>query len=339
MKTIDLAVDLAVQLGRLRLANPVLVASGTFGYAREMAGLVDLARLGGILPKTITKEPRAGNPPPRTYETSGGMLNSIGLDNDGLEAFIADLLPYLASLGGTTARGTVPFLPSRDSQAVALPAAQKSGQSPKIIVSIAGKSLPEFIDMAARLDGLPGVDALELNISCPNVSGGVDFGTEPAMCEAVVSGVRKVTGVPVIAKLTPNVTDIAAIARAAAAGGCDAVAVINTCLGMAVNWRRRRSQLGRMMGGLSGPAIKPIALRAAYQVAQAVKVPIIGIGGIATIDDVMDFLVAGATAVQIGTANFYNPTVSMQILDALPAALREAGAASVGEVVGTLVAE
>ena len=301
------AVDLAVQLGRLRLANPVLVASGTFGYAREMAGLVDLGRLGGILPKTITKEPRPGNPPPRTYETSGGMLNSIGLDNDGLEAFIAHLLPYLASLGT------------------------------KIIVSIAGKSLSEFIDMAARFDALPGVDALELNISCPNVSGGVDFGTDTAMCEAVVGGVRKVTSVPVIAKLTPNVTDIASIARAAEAGGCDAVAVINTCLGMAINWRRRRSQLGRMMGGLSGPAIKPIALRAVYQVARSVRVPIVGIGGIATIDDVMDFLVAGAVAVQIGTANFYDPTVSIQILDALPGAFLEAGAASVGEVVGTLI--
>jgi dihydroorotate dehydrogenase (NAD+) catalytic subunit len=299
-------VDLSVALGRLHLANPVLVASGTFGYAREMAGLVELGRLGGILPKTITKAPRPGNPPPRTYETSGGMLNSIGLDNDGIEAFIANLLPYLAGLGA------------------------------KIVVSIAGKSLPEFIDMAARLDGLPGVDALELNISCPNVSGGVDFGTDPAMCEAVVSGVRKVTSVPVIAKLTPNVTDIALIARAAEAGGSDALAVINTCLGMAINWRRRRSQLGRMMGGLSGPAIKPIALRAVYQTAQAVKIPIVGIGGIATIDDVMDFLVAGATAVQVGTANFYNPCVSIQILDALPAALREAGAESVREVVGTL---
>ncbi len=237
------------------------------------------------------------------------MLNSIGLDNDGIEAFIANHLPYLAGLGT------------------------------EIIVSIAGKSLAEFVDMAARLDGLPGVDALELNISCPNVSGGVDFGTDPAMCEAVVSGVRKACSVPVIAKLTPNVTDIALIARAAEAGGSDALSLINTCLGMAVNWRRRRPQLGRMMGGLSGPAIKPIALRAVYQVAQAVKIPIVGIGGIATIDDVMDFLVAGATAVQIGTANFYNPSVSIQILDALPAALREAGAASVREVVGTLVVE
>jgi dihydroorotate dehydrogenase (NAD+) catalytic subunit len=302
-------VDLSVALGRLRLANPVLVASGTFGYAREMAGLVDLGRLGGILPKTITKEPRAGNPPPRTYETSGGMLNSIGLDNDGIEAFIANLLPYLAGLNS------------------------------KIIVSIAGKSLAEFIDMAARLDGLPGVDALELNISCPNVSGGVDFGTDPTMCEAVIAGVRKACSAPVIAKLTPNVTDIAALARAAEAGGCDAIAAINTCLGMAVNWRRRRSQLGRMMGGLSGPAIKPIALRAVFQVSRAVKVPIVGVGGIASIDDAMDFLVAGATAVQVGTANFYNPSASMRILDALPAALREAGAATVGEVVGTLNVE
>jgi len=299
-------VELAVNLGPLRLSSPILVASGTFGYAREIAGLVDLSRLGGILPKTITRDARPGNPPPRTYETTGGMLNSIGLDNDGIESFIANLLPYLAELGT------------------------------KIIVSIAGKCEQEFIGMAARLDGLPGVDALELNISCPNVSGGVDFGTDPAMCEAVVAGVRKTCRVPVIAKLTPNVTDVARIARAAEAGGSDAIALINTCLGMAVNWRRRRSQLGRMMGGLSGPAVKPIALRAVFQVAQAVQIPVVGIGGIATIDDVMDFLVTGATAVQIGTANFYNPTVSMQLLDALPAALRELGASSVNEVVGTL---
>jgi dihydroorotate dehydrogenase (NAD+) catalytic subunit len=301
--------DLRVDLGRLRLANPILVASGTFGYASEMAGLIDLSRLGGILPKTITKDPRPGNPPPRTYETSSGMLNSIGLDNDGIESFVANLLPHLAGL------------------------------ETKIIVSIAGKSLEEFVDMSARLDGLPGIDALELNISCPNVSGGIDFGTDPALCEAVVTGVRKSCNVPVIAKLTPNVTNIATIARAAEAGGSDAIALINTCLGMAVNWRRRRSQLGRMMGGLSGPAIKPIALRAVFQAADAVRIPIVGIGGIATVDDVMDFLVTGANAVQIGTANFYNPTASIQILDALPAALREIGANSVREVVGTLIVE
>lgn len=304
MNVLDVRLD--VKLGRLRLANPILVASGTFGYAREMAGLIDLERLGGILPKTITQSPRIGNPPPRTVETSSGLLNSIGLDNDGIEAFIEHHLPYLADLGTA------------------------------IIVSIAGKSQREFVEMAARLDGLPGVDALELNISCPNVSGGVDFGTDPALCEQVVAGVRKACSAPIVAKLTPNVTEIAAIARAAEAGGADAIALINTCLGMAINWRQRRPRLGRVMGGLSGPAIKPIALRAVYQASQAVNVPLVGIGGIATIDDVMDFLVCGATAVQIGTANFYNPSVSVQVLDALPAALAEMGASCIAEVVGTL---
>jgi dihydroorotate dehydrogenase (NAD+) catalytic subunit len=293
-------------LGRLRLPNPIAVASGTFGYAREMAGLVELRRLGAILPKTVTREPRAGNPPPRTVETTGGMLNSIGLDNEGIEAFIQRQLPYLAGLG------------------------------PPILVSIAGKSHEEFVDLAARLDGLPGVAAIELNVSCPNVSGGVDFGTDPGMCEKVVAGVRKACSCPVLAKLTPNVTDITAVARGAEAGGADALSLINTCLGMAVDWRRRRPRLGNVLGGLSGPAIKPIALRAVYQVARTVRLPLMGIGGIATIDDVMEFLVAGATAVQIGTANFYHPTVCTQILDALPAALAECGAACVADVVGTM---
>jgi len=299
-------VHLDAQLGRLRLANPIMVASGTFGYAREMAGLVDVARLGAILPKTITLSPRAGNPPPRTIETAAGMLNSIGLDNDGVEAFIERQLPYLAGLGTA------------------------------IIVSIAGKNYDEFVQIAARLEGAAGVDALELNISCPNVSGGVDFGTDPAMCQKVVSGVRRACSLPILAKLTPNVTDITAIARAVEAGGADAISLINTCLGMAVDWRRRRPILGNILGGLSGPAIKPIALRAVYQVAAAVAVPLVGVGGIATIDDVMEFLVAGATAVQIGTANFYNPTVSPQLLDALPAALAELGARCLADVVGTI---
>ncbi len=298
--------ELEVQLGRLRLANPIMAASGTFGYAREMAGMVDLRRLGAIVPKTITPLPRAGNPPPRTVETAAGMLNSIGLDNDGIEAFISNQLPYLASLG-------VP-----------------------IVVSIAGKNYGEFVSMASRLDGLPGVTALELNISCPNVSGGVDFGADAQMCHRVVGGVRQACSLPVLAKLTPNVTDIAQIAAAAEQGGADAITVVNTCLGMAVDWRRRRPILGNVLGGLSGPAIKPIALRAVYQVARAVKVPVVGVGGIATIDDVMEFLVTGATAVQIGTANFYDPTVTMRLLDQLPDALAELGAASVAEVVGTL---
>ncbi|MEN6405199.1 MAG: dihydroorotate dehydrogenase [Thermoguttaceae bacterium] len=299
-------VHLEVQLGRLRLANPIAVASGTFGYAREMAGLVELSRLGAILPKTITQEPRAGNPPPRTIETTGGLLNSIGLDNDGVEAFIERHLPYLASLGTA------------------------------VIVSVAGKTAEQFVQLAQRLDGLPGVSALELNMSCPNVSGGIDFGANPTMCERVVSGVRQACSLPILAKLTPNVTDVTAVAKAAEAGGADGLSLINTCLGMAVDWRRRRPILGNVLGGLSGPAIKPIALRIVYQVARAVKIPLMGIGGVASIDDVMEYLVTGATAVQIGTANFYNPTIGMKILDALPAALAELGAASVGEVVGTL---
>ncbi len=300
------AVDLSVSLGRLRLSNPILVASGTFGYAREMEHLVDLGRLGGIVPKTITPQPRAGNAPWRTIETAAGMLNSIGLDNDGLEAFIVHHLPYLAGLAAPT------------------------------IVSIAGHDFDEFVAMAARLDGLPGVAAIELNVSCPNVSGGVDFGIDPVMCRKVVEGARRACSVPILAKLTPNVADIASIARAAADGGADAISAVNTCLGMAVDWRKRRTLLGNGMGGLSGPAIKPIALRCVYQVAQAVDIPVVGIGGIATLDDVMEFLVAGASAVQIGTANFYNPRATMTILDGLPAALTELKATKLTDVVGSL---
>lgn len=300
------SVDLRVSLGRLRLANPVMVASGTFGYAREMEHLVELGRLGAILPKTITAEPRKGNAPWRTVETSAGMLNSIGLDNDGIEAFIEHHLPYLAGLG-----------------------------SP-IVVSVAGRTHDEFVSLAARLDGLPGVAAVELNISCPNVSHGVDYGTDPALCERVVAGARAACALPILAKLTPNVTSVADIARAAEAGGADAISLINTVLGMAVDWRRRRTLLGNGMGGLSGPAIKPIALRAVYQAARAVSIPVVGIGGIASVDDCMEFLVAGASAIQIGTANYYRPRVSMEILDGLPAAIASLGAASVEEIVGTL---
>jgi dihydroorotate dehydrogenase (NAD+) catalytic subunit len=299
-------VRLDVQLGRLLLANPVMVASGTFGYAREMAAVVPLDRLGAILPKTITLHPRPGNPPPRTVETAAGMLNSIGLDNDGIQGFLDHHWPYLASLGTA------------------------------VIVSIAGKSHAEFVELAQRLNGIPGIAALELNVSCPNVSGGVDFGTSPTICQQVVAGVRKACSLPILVKLTPNVTDVTVIARAAEDGGADALSLINTCLGMAVDWRKRRPRLGNVLGGLSGPAIKPIALRIVYQVHRAVKIPLVGIGGIATIDDCMDFLVAGASAVQVGTANFYRPTAALEILDALPEALRFLGAASVGEVVGTL---
>lgn len=298
--------DLTVDLGRLKLQNPILVASGTFGYAREMVNFVDVARLGAVLPKTVTRLPRPGNAPWRTIETAAGLLNSIGLDNDGLDAFIAHHLSYLQSLGCTT------------------------------IVSIAGRTHAEFVEMAKQLDSQPGVAALELNVSCPNVSGGVDFGTDPGLCQALVAAVRQACSLPVLAKLTPNVTSIVGMAQAAADGGADAICLINTVLGMAIDWRKRRPLLGNVVGGLSGPAIKPIALRCVYQVAQAVRTPLVGIGGISNIDDVFEFLVAGASAIQIGTANYVDPTVSMRILDALPQTLIEAGVGAVRDMVGTL---
>jgi len=298
--------DLAIALGRLRLPNPILVASGTFGYGREMTGFVQLARLGGIVPKTITPQPRKGNVPWRTVETASGLLNSIGLDNDGVEAFLATQLPFLAACGAP------------------------------VIVSIAGANAEEFVSLARRLDGVPGIAALELNVSCPNVSHGVDLGTDAATCRAVVAGVRKATDLPVIAKLTPNVTDIVAVARGAADGGADAVTLINTLQGMAIDWRRRKPLLGNVVGGLSGPAIKPVALRCVHQVHRAVGIPIIGVGGIMSIDDCLEFFVAGAAAVQIGTANFAEPVVSARLLADLPAALAEAGVARFADVVGTL---
>jgi dihydroorotate dehydrogenase (NAD+) catalytic subunit len=298
--------DLTVTLGRLRLANPILVASGTFGYAREMAGIVDFHRLGGIIPKTVTRQPRAGNPPPRTVETPSGMLNAIGLDNDGIDHFLAHHLPYLRTL----------------------PTA--------VIANIAGKNEGEFFEMAERLGREPGLAALELNLSCPNVAGGVDFATDPEVTARVVRGVRAVCPLPLLAKLTPNVTDILPIARAAAEAGADAVTLVNTFVGMAVDWRRRRPVLGNVTGGLSGPAIKPLALRLVWQVAHKVGVPVVGVGGIGTLDDVMEFLVAGAGAVQLGTVNFYDPRASVRIVEQLPGALAQLGAASVRDVVGTL---
>ena len=304
--TTDATVDLSVTLGRLELPNPILVASGTFGYAREMESLVTLNRLGGIVPKTITRDPRVGNAPWRTLETAAGLLNSIGLDNDGIDAFLAHHLPYLRDTGCPT------------------------------VVSIAGKSQDDFVTLAEQIQQAGGASALELNISCPNVSGGVDFGTDPQLCEAVIGAVRSAVDLPILAKLTPNVTRITDIAAAAAAGGADGVSVINTLLGMAVDWKKQRPLLGNVMGGLSGPAIKPVALRCVHQISQSVDIPIIGIGGIATLDDVMQFMVAGASAVQIGTANFYDPQVSMKIIDALPAACETLGANRIADIVGTL---
>ncbi len=298
--------NLSVTLNRLRLQNPILVASGTFGYAREMAGAVDFAKLGGISPKTVTRLPRAGNAPPRTVETASGMLNAIGLDNDGIDHFIAHHLPYLRTL----------------------PTA--------IIANIAGKTADEFVEMAAKIGGEPGLAGLELNLSCPNVSGGLDFATDPNVTRKIVADVRAVCPLPLIAKLTPNVTNVVPIAQAAADGGADAVSLINTIVGMAIDWRKRKPILGNVTGGLSGPAIKPWALRLVWNVARNVRVPVIGIGGITTIDDVMEFLVAGASAVQIGTANFFDPTVSTRLVEQLTATCVEFGIKSVPEIVGTL---
>lgn len=298
--------NLTVTLNRLRLSNPVLVASGTFGYARELEGIVDFTRLGGVIPKTVTRHPRIGNPPPRTVETPSGLLNAIGLDNDGIEYFISHHLPYLR----------------------ALPTA--------IIANIAGKTEDEFISMAERLSSCAGLTALELNLSCPNVAGGVDFATDPAVTRRVVEGVRRVFPLPIIAKLTPNVTSIVPIAAAAAEGGADAVSLVNTFIGMAIDWKRQRPILANITGGLSGPAIKPLALRLVWQVARQVQIPVIGIGGIATIDDAMEFLVAGASAVQVGTANFYDPRAAVRIVDHLPAAVASLGADAVSAIVGSL---
>jgi dihydroorotate dehydrogenase (NAD+) catalytic subunit len=298
--------DLRVILNRLALANPILVASGTFGYAREMSAFVDFGRIGGIIPKTITPQPRAGNPTPRTVETASGMLNSIGLDNDGLETFIDKHLQYLLTLGTA------------------------------VIANIAGRNTGEFVQMAERLGQFPQLAAIELNISCPNVSGGVDYGTDPALTAEVVGAVRQACPLPVIAKLTPNVTNIVSIAKAAAEAGADAVSLVNTFQGMAIDWRRRRPVLGNVIGGLSGPAIKPLALRCVWQVARQVPVPVIGIGGIQSIDDVMEFLVAGAAAVQIGTANFYNPSVSCRLVQEFDELLSAEGCARVSDLVGSL---
>ena len=303
--------NIKVDIGTLTLKNPIMVASGTFGYAKEMSPVFDLSRLGAIIPKTVTVTPREGNNPPRTVETTAGLLNAIGLDNDGIDQFLAEKLPVLAAYG------------------------------PPIIASLAAKSPDECDVFGEKLQGVPGIAAIELNISCPNVSGGTDYGTDPMLCREIVSRMRNATEHLLIVKLTPNVTRIADIALAAVDGGADAVSAINTCLGMAIDWRNRKPRLANTVGGLSGPAIKPIALRCVHQINQAfrernISKPIISIGGIASAEDVLEFLVAGATAVQIGTANFYNPTVVPQILDDLPQLLQENGISDINELVGTL---
>ena len=250
--------DLHVQIGTLKLDNPVMTASGTFGYGAEFAGLLDLSRLGAIIVKGISLKPRAGNPPPRIVETACGMLNAIGLENVGLERFLVEKMPYLRQCGT------------------------------RVIVNILGDTVAEYAQLAGRLAGVAGVDALEVNISCPNVDkGGVAFGAVPEMAAAVVRAVKEHAGQPVIVKLSPNVTDVALMARAVEDAGADAVSLINTLIGMAIDIHARRPKLANRTGGLSGPAVKPVALRMVWQVAQAVRIPVIGIGGIATAEDAL----------------------------------------------------
>ena len=298
--------DLTTKLAGLTFANPVLVASGTFAYGQEMARLYDLSRLGGLVSKTITEKPRAGNPPPRVAETTGGMLNSIGLANPGLDAFLADYLPTLRRAGCP------------------------------IIVNVAGEDTAGFVRLAERIAGEPGVAALELNISCPNVSGGLDLGTAPTLTEEVVREVRRVCPLPLVAKLSPNVTSIADIACAAEAGGADALSLINTLVGMAIDAKLRRPVLGRITGGLSGPAIKPVALAMVWKAHQAVRIPLIGIGGITSATDVVEFMLAGASAVEVGTANFVDPWAAPKIIDGLSEFCREQGIARLADLIGGL---
>lgn len=303
-------VDLRVRIGGLALRNPVCTASGTFGYAREFASLVDLNRLGGIIVKGISLLPRPGNPPPRIVETACGMLNAIGLENVGVERFITEKLPFLRQL-------TTP-----------------------VIVNILGDSVDDYARLAGRLAEVEGIAALEVNISCPNVKkGGVAFGTVPEMAAAVTAAVRQATALPVIVKLSPNVTDITVIARAVADAGADGLSLINTLLGMAIDIRTRRPRLANVVGGLSGPAIKPVALRMVWQVARAVSIPVIGIGGITTAEDALEYIIAGATAIQVGTANFYQPTAAEEIVAGLAAYLQGQGLASIRQVIGSLQAD
>lgn len=299
--------DLRVNIGSLKLDNPVMTASGTFGYAKEFEQLMNLHRLGAVIVKGISLHPRAGNPPPRIVETSCGMLNAIGLQNVGVDRFVDEKMPYLANLN-------VP-----------------------VIVNILGDSLGEYEEITARLAGVPGVAGIEVNISCPNVKkGGVAFGTDPEMAASVTGAVKKKADVPVMVKLSPNVSDITVIARAVEDAGADSLSLINTLIGMAIDLKNRRPALANVIGGLSGPAIKPVALRMVFQVAQAVSIPIIGVGGIESAEDALEFMLAGASGVQIGTANFVNPRVSEDVIDGIAAYVSEEKLLSIRDIIGAI---
>jgi len=300
-------VDLSVKIGNLLLNNPILTASGTFGSGEEFTPFVDLNRLGGIVTKAVTPEPRAGNPNPRIAETSSGMLNSIGLANVGVHRFVQEKLPFLHSL--TT----------------------------KVFINVAGKTIDEFVKVIEIIEQAGGVDGYEINISCPNVKeGGMAFGTNPKITEQITSESRKITKKCLMVKLTPNVTSISEIARAAEAGGADALSVINTLVGMAVDIHSRQPRLATVTGGLSGPAIKPVALAKVYEVVNAVNIPVIGVGGIITVEDVVEFLIIGATAIQVGTANFINPDISEQLVVELENFCEKKRLKKITELIGSL---
>jgi len=303
----NLAVDLAPHNPHeLRLRNPVMVASGCFGYGLAYARHLDIQRLGAIVCKGTTLRPRAGNPTPRLAETPAGMLNSIGLQNPGVEAVIAEYAPVWEDW--------------------AVP----------VVVNIAGETVDEYAELARWLDEVPGVAGLEVNVSCPNVaSGGMAFGVDPAAAAAVTDAVRRATTLPVIVKLTPNTTDVVEVARAVAEAGADAISLINTLRGMVIDVESRRPVLARGIGGLSGPAIRPVALAMVHEVAGAVYIPVIGLGGITTAHDALEFLLAGATAIQVGTACFVDPQAPLHILEGLAAWMEREGVADVGEIVGT----
>jgi dihydroorotate dehydrogenase (NAD+) catalytic subunit len=303
---VNLSVELAPRRKRgLLLANPVMTASGTFGSGLEFAKVFDIQKLGAIVSKATTLRPRSGHPQPRTAETPCGMLNAIGLQNVGVEALVRDVAPVWAAW-------RVP-----------------------VIVNVSGDSVEEYGELAARLDGVPGVSGLELNISCPNVAvGGMEFGQDPLLAADVTRAALRQTTLPVIVKLTPNVTDIAAVARAVAEAGADAVTAINTVQGMAIDARSRRPVISSVLAGLSGPAIKPIALRMVYQVAAAVDIPVIGCGGISSGLDAIEFLMAGATAVQVGTATFSNPLAPLEVLEGIQRFLAEQGVEDVHDIIG-----
>ncbi len=299
--------NIRVNIGGIELKNPVMTASGTFGYAREFEHLVDLNRLGGIIVKGLSLEPSKGNPSPRIVETQCGMLNAIGLENVGLAAFVKDKLPFL------------------------------KGLKTPVFVNIYGKNIVEYAELAARLDDIEDVSGIEVNISCPNVkSGGMAFGAYPDSASEVVRAVRDRTKKSLMVKLTPNVTDITEIARSVEAEGADSISLINTITGMAIDIETRRPKLANITGGLSGPAIKPVALRMVWQTAQSVKIPVIGIGGIMTAKDALEFLIAGAVAVQVGTANFINPHATIDIIEGIEAFLMERKIAYLADIIGVL---